>query len=194
MVAILIQARMDAQQARTALYKELLREIQVIVGDWAAASPVHRDSLSLSLSPMGVGGEVMVRFHDGNRLVVLFHMMRLWLANIGYTLYRKLAESGNKVESYIRDTVANSDYQKFDGMLRMVLDLSDEQYAQLDTLLTGRQERGEVFYGLHCADSALMTCMVFSRQDDHVHFIDGNDGGYAVAALQLKDQRKRAAQ
>jgi hypothetical protein len=143
---------------------------------------------------MGVGGEVMVRFHDGNRLVVLFHMMRLWLANIGYTLYRKLAESGNKVESYIRDTVANSDYQKFDGMLRMVLDLSDEQYAQLDTLLTGRQERGEVFYGLHCADSALMTCMVFSRQDDHVHFIDGNDGGYAVAALQLKDQRKRAAQ
>jgi hypothetical protein len=34
-----------------------------------------------------------------------------------------------------------------------------------------------------------MTCLVFSlAQGRHVHFIDGADGGYALAALQLKAQ------
>ena len=36
---------------------------------------------------------------------------------------------------------------------------------------------------------AMMTCLVFSlEQSRHVHFIDGADGGYALAALQLKAQ------
>jgi Protein of unknown function (DUF3095) len=35
----------------------------------------------------------------------------------------------------------------------------------------------------------MMTCLVFSlEQSRHVHFIDGADGGYALAALQLKAQ------
>ena len=33
---------------------------------------------------------------------------------------------------------------------------------------------------------ALMTCLVFDRQNQHVHFIDGGDGGYALAAKELK--------
>jgi hypothetical protein len=38
-----------------------------------------------------------------------------------------------------------------------------------------------------------MTCVVFSLQrENHVHFIDGNDGGYALAALQFKQQVKAA--
>jgi hypothetical protein len=35
----------------------------------------------------------------------------------------------------------------------------------------------------------MMTCLVFSLQESrHVHFIDGANGGYAFAALQLKAQ------
>jgi hypothetical protein len=33
-----------------------------------------------------------------------------------------------------------------------------------------------------------MTCLVFSLAGDHVHFIDGADGGYALAAKQMKQQ------
>jgi hypothetical protein len=34
-----------------------------------------------------------------------------------------------------------------------------------------------------------MTCIVFSlTASEHVHFIDGGDGGFAMAALQLKEQ------
>lgn len=44
-------------------------------------------------------------------------------------------------------------------------------------------------YGLHQSDSALMTCSLFSLEEsEHIHFIDGSDGGYALAARQLKQQ------
>ena len=37
-----------------------------------------------------------------------------------------------------------------------------------------------------------MTCAISAYQGDHVHFIDGADGGYALAAKQLKGQLKLA--
>ena len=49
-------------------------------------------------------------------------------------------------------------------------------------------------YGLHRQNSALMTCVVptpLSR--DHVHFIDGAAGGYAIAAAKLKTAMKAEA-
>jgi hypothetical protein len=36
-----------------------------------------------------------------------------------------------------------------------------------------------------------MTCYVRAYAADHVHFVDGADGGYALAAKQLKAQLRR---
>ena len=43
-----------------------------------------------------------------------------------------------------------------------------------------------------CAIAALMTCFVRSYQGNHVHFVDGSNGGYALAAKQLKAQLAEA--
>jgi len=32
----------------------------------------------------------------------------------------------------------------------------------------------------------LMTCLVFERHGQQVHFVDGADGGYAAAAKEMK--------
>ena len=46
---------------------------------------------------------------------------------------------------------------------------------------------GIVDYGVHAQASAQMTCLVPSAvRNDHVHFIDGSDGGYARAAEAMK--------
>jgi hypothetical protein len=42
---------------------------------------------------------------------------------------------------------------------------------------------------MHVADAALMTCLVFDLAESrHLHFIDGGDGGFAMAARELKRQ------
>lgn len=96
---------------------------------------------------------------------------------------------GLNVEEYKKDMVANSDYRKFDGMLRMVLDCSSDQAELIEKNLSDMHQNGEILYGTHYSKTALMTCFVETLEKiGHVHFIDGNDGGYAMAAEKLKKQ------
>jgi hypothetical protein len=98
-----------------------------------------------------------------------------------------------KPKRYKNSTVLRSDFRKFDGLLRMVLDVPAAKIPAILEFLESEHRRGAIFYGTHRSDSALMTCIIFSvRCDSHVHFIDGNDGGYALAALQFKQQIKAA--
>jgi hypothetical protein len=92
---------------------------------------------------------------------------------------------------YQNSSIPRSDFRKFDGLLRMVLDIPGGKVAAILEFLESERRRGAIFYGMHRSSSALMTCVVFSlKRDSHVHFIDGNDGGYALAALQFKQQLK----
>ena len=59
----------------------------------------------------------------------------------------------------------------------------------IESILAAARRQNLIDYGLHRASAALMTCFVSSTEDGkHVHFIDGADGGYALAAQQLKAQ------
>jgi len=90
--------------------------------------------------------------------------------------------------AYPKELIENTDFRKFDEALRMVLDLSEEQLAGIETALEKARSEGHLVYGLHRAPSALITCYLRSYSGDHVHFVDGSDGGYALAARQLKAQ------
>lgn len=99
------------------------------------------------------------------------------------------------VTRYRKETIINSDYKKFDDMLRMVIDCSKPAAEKIETYLLDLHSKGKIVYGTHYSGSALMTCFVTSMASDgHVHFIDGDDGGYALAAKQLKEQLSRKMQ
>ena len=90
---------------------------------------------------------------------------------------------------YRKEMVSQTDFRKYEGMLRMVLDLTLEQADALEIVLEQERAAGRLVYGFHRSDSALMTCLVFDLTSAaHVHFIDYADGGVALAARQLKEQ------
>ena len=92
---------------------------------------------------------------------------------------------------YRREIVANSDFRKFDDGLKMTLDIEPERLAGIEARLQEARAAGVCRYGLHRQDSALMTCVVPTPlARDHVHFIDGAAGGYALAAAKLKAASK----
>lgn len=93
-------------------------------------------------------------------------------------------------ENYLQSLPRHSDYRKFDDLLRMVLDCTPIEAVKIRNDLQRFFERGEIYYGLHESEASLMTCYVrtASQEGGHIHFIDGGNGGYAMAAKQLKDQ------
>ena len=94
-------------------------------------------------------------------------------------------------KSYTQDMATHSDFRKFDDMLRLILDCTEDQAQRIDEFLMEQHERGNLVFGLYRSQTALMTCFVESvKPGGHVHFIDGGDGGYAMASRQLKDQLK----
>ncbi len=94
-------------------------------------------------------------------------------------------------KKYSNSMKSHSDYRKFDDMLRMIIDCNLEQAQKLEEFLDAEYKQGKLFYGIHKSVDCLMTCFVPStKQGGHIHFIDGGDGGYAMAAKQLKGQMK----
>jgi hypothetical protein len=88
---------------------------------------------------------------------------------------------------YRHQLVENTDFRKFDDGLRMTLDCTPALADRLEALLSDAEKEGTARYGLHRQDAALMTCFVPSpTRSDHIHFVDGAMGGYAMAARALK--------
>ena len=72
----------------------------------------------------------------------------------------------------------------------------EQQAAKIDSVLSTMHAEGRVQFGMHRADSAIMTCVTPNVDNHehvhvHVHFIDGGDGGLYAAARELKAQIKR---
>lgn len=110
-------------------------------------------------------------------------------AQIGAVLMKTgLSAGGFDGKRYRHEVIANTDFRKYDEMLRMVLDLTPMQRDAIRAFLETERAAGTLRYGLHESSEALMTCAIGSYAGDHIHFVDGAAGGYALAAKQLKAQ------
>ena len=91
---------------------------------------------------------------------------------------------------YRREISENTDFRKFDDGLKMTVDCSPEIADAIEARLASAQLSGICLAGIHRQRSAHLTCYVPSNiQSDHVHFVDGADGGYAAAAAKLKARK-----
>lgn len=93
------------------------------------------------------------------------------------------------LKDYSKSMETHSDYRKFDDVLRMVIDCSLDE---IDLILKKLEEDPNITFGYHISDSALMTCLVYNLEEGgHIHFIDGNNGGYTAAAKMMKNKIKK---
>jgi hypothetical protein len=141
----------------------------------------------VSWPPPGVALEA----HASRRVGESFFRRRLTVL-LGTLLAYVVMKLGIRVgdfdpDRYRREVVENSDFRKFDDNLRMTLDCTPEVANRIEGRLSAARAANVARFGLHRQPAAIMTCIVPSiSESNHVHFIDGAAGGYALAAKQLK--------
>ncbi|MBD2105675.1 DUF3095 domain-containing protein [Nodosilinea sp. FACHB-13] len=178
------------------LYREVLEIIGKIYGEGESYHPVAPSALNLSINPRRVRAEAKARAKSAKWGDRVAYTARAYLESLlGLGLMRFDVEAGGVDWGRYKASVrAASDYQKIDDMLRMVIAGSPAQTDQIVAYLESRLALGHLVYGVHVSDRALMTCLIMDRRDRHFHLIDGADGGYALAAQQLKARLQGKAQ
>ena len=188
--SILVQARSDERETADAVYREVLNALRDILE--SEGRPVAASTLALQ----GRGGnfDAEAKIRSGHARGASFGLRRLIAkasAMLGTTLMRKGWTAGGFPGAIYRgQVVANTDFRKFDDTLRMVVDVDDAGLEAIRALLVQHHDRGELVFGIHVSGSSLMTCAIQAYEGKHVHFVDGADGGYALAAKQMKQQLK----
>jgi hypothetical protein len=193
-VALLIQATAGDDQRDAVVYRDACAAIEASYGVEENSHPVTEKNLRLTHG-RGLAGETLVRTHARSAgfrfLYALGLRVQVLLGRFFFATKARIA--GTDFGAYKNQVVANTDRRKFDDTLRIVLAGSAGQRRSLEAWLVERHRRGELAYGLHVADAALMTCLIGNRESgDHLHFVDAAGGGYALAAVDLKRRLAKA--
>ncbi|MFU8788089.1 MAG: DUF3095 domain-containing protein [Methylobacter sp.] len=183
-VSLLVLAK---KPKSTAAYRQLLQKLTTIYADnLTQANPVKVSQMTYKTIGQCLRDEI--RYHSPKWTKAA--LLRWGEIILAVGIFRFKLPLFNFDASHYRNSLSfYSDYQKFDDLLRMVIDCSPAQIRQLRGYLEVCYREGELYYGLHESSDCLMTCYVQDTQDGgHIHFIDGGSGGYAMAARQLKAQ------
>lgn len=187
-ISVLVKAMNPNVDGRNRMYEEVLDRIHVIYGEHHDRHPINLKRMMVAFNPATYRYETGIRTPNASWR----DRLKLMCWSVGGFLLWKFV---NKIWERYKDTVYHStDHEKFDDMLRMTISGTAQQRQKLRNILEMWHSSGDIVFGIHVTDHSLMTCIVFDRFGRQVHFVDADEGGYAMAAVELKKQLKRKTQ
>ena len=175
-VSLLVIARDSEKQA--AAFKKVIDKLDGIYGEQKRRTPISVPMLKLKTTLEKIRMEMRTKF-GGYRPVYLLHK---WITTLlGYFYFR--TKQGKK---YLLQLVDMSDTLVIDGKINTVISGTSAQREQLEKALNNFESDGLISYGLFVSKESVMSCYVRNMNEDHIHFVDGAEGGYTKAAGMLK--------
>jgi hypothetical protein len=175
-VSLLVIAHKGMQQSNT--FRIVMESIDRIYGTPENRKPISISRLKMTSSLQRIGAEMRTRLGNFN----MIYMLKSWVtAQLGKLYFRT-----KKGKEYLYKLVDMADTLVIDGKINTVITGSEAQRQSLEKVLTELESQGLLLYGLHVSSESVMSCYVRNLDDQHVHFVDGADGGYTKAAGVLK--------
>ncbi|MEZ4872932.1 MAG: DUF3095 family protein [Bdellovibrionales bacterium] len=175
------------------IMNDVLQFLHQLTNDnFSSFNPVKRESSKWRWIPDTFWLEVHLMKNHSSKFVNFFRkLFEVLLANT--LLKLNLSAGGFEAEKYKKELVQNSDFKKFDETLRMVIDCTESQKNKIEEFLHELYQQNKIFYGTHVSRNAIVTCVVYSASNNgHLHFVDGGDGGYTLAATGMKEQMRKS--
>lgn len=163
---------------QSAAFRKVMESIDRIYGSQEIRKPISVNRLRMMSSFKKINAEMKARLGGFNP----WYMVRTWFTTtIGKIYFRT-----KKGKEYLYKLVDMSDTLVIDGKINTVITGTAAQREELNKELEKLEKQGDILYGLHISTESVMSCYVRNLDDQHVHFIDGADGGYTKAAGVLK--------
>jgi len=189
MLSMMIQTMTDDHDVHKTIISEILQNLsEILQSSPEYSAPANEYSMHFRWPPRGLWMEAKSLSKTRTDLgkfcsILLESLIQNWCEKFD----KKAGPYDAPV--YRQELRSNTDFQKYDDILRMVLDVSPVQAKAINDLLNKLHQNGQILYGTYLSEQALMTCLVFSlEKSEHVHFIDGSDGGFTMAAKMFKQQ------
>lgn len=170
----------NAKSTVTQTFSEVLKAIDRIYGSPNRRKPISVKRLQLNSSWKQINSEMRTKLGHFNDL----YFVKNWLKTIFGRFYLSKTKIG---KNYLEKLVQLTDTLTIDGRINTVITGTPQQRKDLTEFLDQMEKSGKIKYGLHVSRASVMSCYVKDMAtDDHIHFVDGADGGYTKAAVHLK--------
>ena len=181
-VTLLVIAGAEVKQAEA--FRKVILLLDDIYGTPEKRQPISVSKLRLKTTFKRIEMELRARLNTSG----IFKKVSTWLTYLlGYVYFKT-----QKGKDYLIRLVNMSDTLVMDGKINTVISGTEKQRLKLEAALTELEKEGEIRFGLCVSKGSVMSCYVRDFQDDHIHFVDGAEGGYTNAAGALKTKLRNA--
>ncbi|WP_159020484.1 DUF3095 domain-containing protein [Algibacter sp. L3A6] len=174
----------DDESIQAEVYAEIMAEIDEVFGTLINRNPISSDKLKLDPSLGKIKkemyariGKYSLRYLVSNWLITLIGVVSFKFFKVGKLQKKRIAQ--------LTDTIM------LDGFLNTVISGTEAQVETLKTFLNRLEAEGKIIFGIHITHASIMSCYIEDRQEKHIHFVDGTEGGYTSAAIMFKEKMKK---
>lgn len=176
-LCLLVNCPDESRQAK--VYQAVIKEIDRIFGRLDERQPISEGRLKLNLKMAKLSREMYARLGKYD----LLYLMKSWLRSFVGRFYFSMYEEG---KTYLYKVSQLSNTLMIDGNINSVISGTEHSINELIHFLEKQEKTGDLTYGVHITHSSIMSCYVLDLKKNHVHFVDGTEGGYTTAAKMFK--------
>lgn len=184
-LSLIIKAKGDDFQSQRHIYQEILSKMEYIFGSLEECHPLSASKSKFRLADIRTDrGQVLMRLNLATK-----NSFNIQIAKLIFKIKNIIEQIHNKILLIFfkgkKNLIKSSEYKKFDGSLKMTISCHTEKREIFQIYLQKLQQEGKIYFGLHISNRALVTCLIGNQE---VHLVDAADGGYTLAAKQIKQQ------
>ncbi|WP_041567137.1 DUF3095 family protein [Nonlabens dokdonensis] len=181
-LTLIIQATTVAHQSK--VYSKVLKKIDEIYGEDVIRHPITAKRLKMVHKLSRLKDEVKMKFDQ----ITTTKLAASWWRTVMGSWFTKYTSSGR---NYLNDLIQLTETLLLDGAINTVISGKQSQREQLLDYLDRLEDNGSIVYGFYCSTSSILSCFVTAIDDYHIHFLDGDNGGYTQASKVLKPKLRR---